>query len=61
MLAPHVPAALQTLGEKAAAGDANAAKAVLDFVTMLAREQGGAQGSSVLAEIAKIRSASGVG
>ena len=54
-LSSYAAAAIKTLGEAAASGDADAAKKVLDFLAAAARDDKGNRGLDVLRQIADIR------
>ena len=51
----HVATAVATLGVAAAAGDVQAAKAILDFVRAADTEEQGSKGKAMLDRIAAIR------
>lgn len=58
ILGPYVAGSLETLGKEAAAGNVNAAKAVLDFLAATAKsERSNEEGLDTLKEIARIRAA----
>lgn len=52
---PHAAAAIETLGQAAADGDVQAAKALLDFLKSSTKDDGDSKGKDILSEIARIR------
>ena len=55
LIGKHVPAAMETLGREAAAGNVQAAKTILDFLSTIAKDSTSTHGADVLQAIARIR------